>query len=75
MFYEKKTKEKQNIKSKGEEQQRKRKGCRKIEEVHLKDRKKRIIKDERNEEKILIEINGGQGNKKQKKLNIKSATV
>ena len=67
MFCEKKTKENQNIKSNVEEQQRKIKGCIKIKDVPFKDKKKRIIKDEKNEEKILIKINGGQENKKQKK--------
>ena len=40
----------------------------KYKEVPLKDRKKRIIKNETNEEKSLIGINGGQGNKKQGKI-------
>ena len=38
-------------------------------------KKKRLIEDERNEEKNLIGINGGQENKKQKKRYIKSATI
>ena len=46
----------------------------KLKEVPLKDRKK-IIKDERNEEKSLIGINGGQENKKKEKTYINSATV
>ena len=37
--------------------------------------KKRRTKDERNEKKSLIGINGGQGNKKQEKTYINSATV
>ena len=37
--------------------------------------KKRTIKDERNKEKSLIGINGGQGNKKQEQTYINSAIV
>ena len=74
MFCGKKTKKKQNIKTKADEQQRNKKGWRKIsKEVPLKERKKRLIKDERNEETALIGINGGQENKKQKKTYLKKA--
>ena len=55
------------------------KGIKKVEEKYqkkyLERKKKRLIEDERNEEKNLIEINGGQENKKQKKRYIKSATI
>ena len=41
----------------------------------MKDRKKRMIKDERNEEKSLIGINECQRNKKHEKKYIKNAKV
>ena len=47
----------------------------KSKEITLKDRKKRIIQNETNEEKSLIRISRGQGNKKQEKAYISSGTV
>ena len=53
---------------------RNRKGWKKIERITCERQKKRIIKNEANEEKSPIGIKKGQGNKKQEKPYINSAT-
>ena len=67
MFCAKKQRRSKTSKSKDEEQQRNRKGWRKIAKKYLRKTGKKIIKDEANGEKNLIGIKRGQGNKKQEK--------